>query len=130
MKMEKKKFRIGQLADLIGVERFVIRFWEKEFNISSTRSHGGQRFYTEQDLRLFTTIKTLLYHEGFTITGAKKKLEENTSIKSPLAVHFEEKQDDKKQSSHLAQKTEWNEKQLLDEIVNLKKQLSKLRELL
>lgn len=49
MKMRKKQFRIGELATKLGVERFVIRFWEKEFNINSYRSQGGQRFYDERD---------------------------------------------------------------------------------
>ena len=44
MKMERRKFRIGELAHKVGVEQFVIRFWEKEFDIKSKRSNGGQRF--------------------------------------------------------------------------------------
>ena len=72
--MQKKQFRIGELAKTLGVERFVIRFWEKEFRFSAHRSEGGQRFYSEKDLLKFTYIKTLLYEEGFTIAGAKKQL--------------------------------------------------------
>jgi len=74
MKMQKRQFRIGQLAKHLGIKRFVVRFWEKEFNLSAHRSTGGQRFYGEKDLEQFQTIKRLLYEEGFTITGAKKKL--------------------------------------------------------
>lgn len=85
MKMQRRQFRIGQLADQLGVERFVVRFWEKEFNITGTRSTGGQRFYEEKDLETFKLIKQLLYNEGFTIAGAKKQLKEkNTRI---LASH-------------------------------------------
>ena len=50
MKMQKRQFRIGQLAENLGVERFVVRFWEKEFKLACDRSDGGQRFYSEQDL--------------------------------------------------------------------------------
>ena len=57
MKMEKRKFRIGELAKLLEVERFVIRFWEKEFSIKSHRSEGGQRFYDEKDYEKFQQIK-------------------------------------------------------------------------
>ena len=46
MKMEKRKFRIGELARQLSIEKFVVRFWEKEFNLESDRSEGGQRFYT------------------------------------------------------------------------------------
>lgn len=74
MRMEKRKFRIGELAKHLAVERFVIRFWEKEFNVKSTRSGGGQRFYDEDDAHTFATIKELLYNRGFTIAGARKEL--------------------------------------------------------
>jgi len=74
MKMQRKQFRIGELAKNLGVKRFVIRFWEKEFNFSAHRSEGGQRFYEERDLERFQFIKTLLYEKGFTIAGAKKQL--------------------------------------------------------
>lgn len=74
MKMTKKQFRIGELADRLEVKRFVIRFWEKEFELSASRSSGKQRFYTEEDYAMFSTIKQLLYHEKFTISGAKKQL--------------------------------------------------------
>lgn len=76
MKMQKRQFRIGQLAKHLGVERFVVRFWEKEFNVKSHRSEGGQRFYEEKDVATFKKIKKLLYEDGFTITGAKKLLKQ------------------------------------------------------
>lgn len=79
MKMQKKQFRIGELAKSLGVERFVIRFWEKEFNFNAHRSQGGQRFYEERDLERFRYIKTLLYEQGFTIAGAKKQLKRTDS---------------------------------------------------
>ena len=74
MKMQKRQFRIGELSKTLQVEQFVIRFWEKEFEVTSFRSEGGQRFYTEKDLTRFQAIKQLLYEEGFTIAGAKKQL--------------------------------------------------------
>lgn len=80
MNEEKKSFRIGELAQAIGVEKFIIRFWEKEFDIKSNRSEGGQRFYTARHLTEFQTIKALLYEEKFTISGAKKYLNEHKSI--------------------------------------------------
>lgn len=73
--MSKKKFRIGDLARELQVKKFVIRFWEKEFELKSDRSQGGQRYYTEDDFTSFKTIKTLLYEEGFTIAGARAQLD-------------------------------------------------------
>lgn len=81
MKMQRKQFRIGELAKQLGVERFVVRFWEKEFQLSAQRSHGGQRFYEEKDLEKFLKIKELLYEKGFTIEGAKKELKRNRNEK-------------------------------------------------
>lgn len=74
MRMQKRQFRIGDLAKQLDVEKFVIRFWEKEFAVNTTRSIGGQRFYSQEDLDTFKHIKTLLYEQGFTIAGAKKHL--------------------------------------------------------
>ena len=72
--MSKRKFRIGDLAQELKIKKYIIRFWEKEFDLKSDRSDGGQRFYTEDDLALFTKIKQLLYLEGYTIAGARKQL--------------------------------------------------------
>ena len=83
--MQTKQFRIGELAKQLCVEKFVIRFWEKEFNIKPQRSSGQQRFYTEKDLKKFTAIKELLYQRGYTIAGAKKQLNspaKNTDIQT------------------------------------------------
>ncbi len=75
MGMSKKKFRIGDLAQELKVKKYVVRFWEKEFDLDSDRSEGGQRFYTSEDLALFMAIKDLLYNRGFTISGARKELD-------------------------------------------------------
>ncbi len=72
--MSKLKFRIGDLAQELKIKKYIIRFWEKEFDLKSDRSDGGQRFYTEDDLALFSKIKQLLYLEGYTIAGARKQL--------------------------------------------------------
>ena len=56
MKMQKRQFRIGQLAHYLKVEKFVIRFWEKEFEMKSARSTGGQRFYDQKDIERFKII--------------------------------------------------------------------------
>lgn len=76
MKNEEQVFRIGTLAEKLQVERFVIRFWEKEFAMKPHRTTGKQRFYTEADFKKFTAIKELLYDKGLTIAGAKKHFAE------------------------------------------------------
>lgn len=72
--MQKKQFRIGTLSQELKLEKFVIRFWEKEFDIKSARSTGKQRYYTQQDIEQFKKIKQLLYEKKFTIAGAKEAL--------------------------------------------------------
>ncbi len=74
--MERRKLRIGELAKRLQVERFVIRFWEKEFGIKPRRSSGGQRFYTKHDVKTFETIRHLLHDKKFTIAGAKQMLQQ------------------------------------------------------
>ncbi|MCJ2165924.1 MULTISPECIES: MerR family transcriptional regulator [unclassified Pseudodesulfovibrio] len=70
-----KRYKIGQAAKEIGVKTYVLRFWEGEFDeIDPVRTESGQRLYTEEHLEIIREIKRLLYDEGLTIEGAKKKL--------------------------------------------------------
>lgn len=126
MRMEKRKFRIGELAEQLQVEQFVIRFWEKEFSLKTVRSTGGQRFYREQDLETFKKIKELLYEKGFTIAGAKKQLLPISkqqrvigSKKSSFTNHEEE-------ITRLKQKVEVQKVEFEKQILLLKEQLTKL----
>ena len=77
---KQQQFRIGELAKKLNIERFVIRFWEKEFGLKAYRSEGGQRYYAQKDLEDFQHIKTLLYEKGLTIAGAKKALKKNSNL--------------------------------------------------
>jgi DNA-binding transcriptional MerR regulator len=68
-------FRIGEVAELVGVEPHVLRYWEREFrSIRPTKSAKGQRVYSRRDVENLMRVRELLYKEGFTIAGAKKKL--------------------------------------------------------
>lgn len=80
---EFKRYKIGQAAKEIGVKTYVLRFWEGEFDeIEPIRTESGQRLYTEEHLEVIREIKRLLYDEGLTIDGAKRKLQsrENSGI--------------------------------------------------
>src|SRR5580765_5403756 len=71
-------FRIGEVAELVGVEPHVLRYWEREFrSIRPTKSAKGQRVYSRRDVENLMRVRELLYAEGFTIAGAKKKLQKN-----------------------------------------------------
>jgi len=71
-----KKFKIGDVCKRADVQPYVLRYWETEFPpLAPDKSGGGQRTYTQKDIEVIMRIKELLYTEGFTIAGAKKKLE-------------------------------------------------------
>jgi DNA-binding transcriptional MerR regulator len=70
-------FRIGEVAGLVGVEPHVLRYWEREFrSIRPTKSAKGQRVYSRRDVENLMRVRELLYGEGFTIAGARKRLRE------------------------------------------------------
>ncbi len=78
-------FRIGEVSSLVGVEPHVLRYWEREFrSIRPTKSAKGQRVYSRRDVENLMRVRELLYAEGFTIAGAKKKLQK-TGLE-PFAV--------------------------------------------
>lgn len=69
-------FRIGEVAGLVGVEPHVLRYWEREFrSIRPSKSAKGQRVYSRKDVENLLRVRDLLYRDGFTIAGAKKKLQ-------------------------------------------------------
>lgn len=106
MKMSKRQYRIGELAKALNVEKFVIRFWEKELGIKSFRSKGGQRFYEEKDFKKFETIKSLLYDKKYTLAGAKKELENLKKSRNVIATQNADKElidDLKNKLAHLKQ---------------------------
>lgn len=75
--VDKLYYRIGEVAGLVGVEPHVLRYWETEFrSIRPQKSASGQRVYSRRDVDTLLKVKELLYGQGFTIAGAKKKLRE------------------------------------------------------
>lgn len=77
---EKKLFKIGEVCRVADVQPYVLRYWETEFPpLAPNKSGGGQRLYTQREIDIILRIKQLLYSEGFTIAGAKKKLETELS---------------------------------------------------
>jgi DNA-binding transcriptional MerR regulator len=74
---DKLYFRIGDVAELLGVKPYVLRYWESEFPmINPQKSASGQRVYRRSDVETVLMIKHLLYEERYSIEGAKKRLKE------------------------------------------------------
>ncbi len=73
----KRYFRIGEVSRIIGVEPYVLRYWESEFpQIRPRRADSNQRTYQRKDLEVILEIKRLLYEEKLTIEGARKRLKQ------------------------------------------------------
>ncbi|MFP5285914.1 MAG: MerR family transcriptional regulator [Thermoanaerobaculia bacterium] len=69
-------YKIGEACKELGIQPYVLRYWETEFPaLAPSKSRSGQRVYSEKELEIIRRIKQLLYEEGYTIAGAKKKLE-------------------------------------------------------
>ncbi|HXW68165.1 MAG TPA: MerR family transcriptional regulator [Dissulfurispiraceae bacterium] len=72
---EKLFYKIGEVSRVVGVESYVLRYWETEFSFLSPRkSKAGQRIYAKNDVDLILQIKHLLYEEKYTIDGVRRKL--------------------------------------------------------
>ena len=88
---DKIYFKIGEVSEIVGVEPYVLRYWETEFELlKPSKAPSKHRLYKKRDIELLLDIKRLLYTEGFTIEGARKKLketkkEEKNQLKLPLA---------------------------------------------
>lgn len=75
----KQYFKIGEVSSLTQLEPYVLRYWETEFKmIRPVRFGSNQRMYRRKDVETILEIKKLLYEEGFTIAGARKKLLQNS----------------------------------------------------
>ena len=74
---EERLYKIGEVCKIADVQPYVLRYWETEFPaLAPNKSGGGQRLYSQHEIDIILRIKQLLYSEGFTIAGAKKKLGE------------------------------------------------------
>src|ERR1043165_7884358 len=68
-------FKIGEVCEIVGVEAYVLRFWETEFpTLAPEKSKAGHRVYKRRDVEKILQVKELLYDRGFTIAGARKQL--------------------------------------------------------
>jgi DNA-binding transcriptional MerR regulator len=69
-------FKIGEVCEITDTQPYVLRYWESEFPaLAPAKNSSGQRIYRRRDIETVLRIKQLLYDEGFTIAGAKKRLE-------------------------------------------------------
>jgi len=96
---ERLYYRIGEVSRITGLKPHVLRYWESEFKVIKPHKEGSfQRLYRRKDLDLILKIKKLLYEDGFTIAGAKKKIRdleraENSQTQGRLVEKKSEEKD-------------------------------------
>ena len=82
----KRYFTIGEVGDLCGVKPHVLRYWEQEFTqLRPMKRRGNRRYYQHHEVLMIRRIRDLLYDQGFTISGARNKMQE--AIQSDRAQH-------------------------------------------
>lgn len=93
-------YKIGEACKLLDVQPYVLRYWETEFPaLSPAKSRSGQRVYNEKELAVIRRIKELLYDEGYTIAGAKKKLDAELAGDGPPGLAVEDLEEDAEQAA-------------------------------
>jgi len=76
----KRYFTIGEVSELCGVKPHVLRYWEQEFNqLKPVKRRGNRRYYQHHEVLLVRRIRELLYNQGFTISGARNRLDEGVA---------------------------------------------------
>ncbi len=82
----KRYFTIGEVSELCGVKPHVLRYWEQEFTqLRPVKRRGNRRYYQHHEVLLVRRIRDLLYTEGFTIVGARNRLEDEGVKRAPAA---------------------------------------------
>ena len=77
----KRYFTIGEVSELCGVKPHVLRYWEQEFTqLKPVKRRGNRRYYQHHEVLLIRRIRELLYEEGFTISGARNRLDNSNAL--------------------------------------------------
>ena len=84
----KRYFTIGEVSELCGVKPYVLRYWEQEFSqLKPMKRRGNRRYYQHHEVLLIRRIRDLLHEQGFTISGARNQLGDNSGGRGAAAVH-------------------------------------------
>ena len=116
----KRYFTIGEVSELCGVKPHVLRYWEQEFTqLKPVKRRGNRRYYQHHEVLLIRKIRELLYEQGFTISGARNRLDggEDTSLTS---VNAQPNTQDTNSQSSMANDTDFFAfKQQIREVIQL-----------
>jgi len=112
---DKLFYKIGEVSKIVGVEPYVLRYWETEFNFLKPRKNkSGQRVYIKKDVELLLAIKRLLYQERYTIEGVRKRLGFNSGNSDPKPEQDVQKDVQKRDSRQPVRAIEHVKKRLRD----------------
>ncbi len=76
---------IGEVTKALGIRQHVLRYWEEQFPmLQPIKRSGGRRYYRPEDVALIVRIDRLVHHEGYTLRGARKAIEEGSSVAAPV----------------------------------------------
>ena len=83
----KRYFTIGEVAELCNVKAHVLRYWEQEFSqLRPMKRRGNRRYYQHHEVLMIRRIRDLLYEQGFTISGARNRLQELAHVPTPTST--------------------------------------------
>ena len=98
----KRYFTIGEVSDLCGVKPHVLRYWEQEFTqLKPVKRRGNRRYYQHHEVLLIRRIRELLYEQGFTISGARNKLEDGGDFAPSTIKGSKAAESPSKKSAHV-----------------------------
>lgn len=132
----KRYFTIGEVGDLCGVKPHVLRYWEQEFTqLRPMKRRGNRRYYQHHEVLMIRRIRDLLYDQGFTISGARNKMQEilQEEREQKLGVEdFPERVDGLVIAGVMARNNPsvWENDSETDRLILVRRELAEIRDLL
>jgi DNA-binding transcriptional MerR regulator len=139
----KRYFTIGEVGELCGVKPHVLRYWEQEFTqLRPMKRRGNRRYYQHHEVLMIRRIRELLYDQGFTISGARNKLQEIVQVERDKRRHDEEvitseevdldmdAQDQSDELTYAEQLADFSEQGPRLKVFEVRRELMEIRELL
>ena len=132
----KRYFTIGEVGDLCGVKPHVLRYWEQEFTqLRPMKRRGNRRYYQHHEVLMIRRIRDLLYDQGFTISGARNKMQEilQEEREQKLGVEdFPERVDGLVIAGAMARNdpSDWENDSETDRLILVRRELAEIRDLL
>jgi DNA-binding transcriptional MerR regulator len=130
----KRYFTIGEVSELCAVKPHVLRYWEQEFaQLKPVKRRGNRRYYQHHEVLLIRRIRDLLYEQGFTINGARHRLESETASQTHAAAESgwldARKHDARPMNVEIRPNSGWTNANLPDP-VEIRQELEEIRQLL